>query len=69
MAMIELVDFNDIYGKSVETAAEPAKKTRRSGGAKAKATSTNDVNTISDAEIVTDETVSKDSVAEENTEA
>ncbi len=37
MAMIELVDFNDIYGKSVETATEPAKKTRRSGGAKAKA--------------------------------
>ncbi len=36
MAMIELVDFNEIYGKSVETAAEPAKKTRRSGGAKAK---------------------------------
>ncbi len=37
MAMIELVDFNEIYGKNVETAAEPAKKTRRSGGAKAKA--------------------------------
>ena len=36
MAMIELVDFNEIYGKSVETATEPAKKTRRSGGAKAK---------------------------------
>ena len=36
MAMIELVDFNDVYGKTVETAAEPAKKTRRSGGAKAK---------------------------------
>ena len=39
MAMIELVDFNEIYGKSVDaaTTAEPAKKTRRSGGAKAKA--------------------------------
>jgi large subunit ribosomal protein L17 len=37
MAMIELVDFNDIYGKGVEakTAAEPAKKTRR--GSKKKA--------------------------------
>jgi len=36
-AMIELVDFNEIYGKGVEKAAEPAKKTRRSrstGGAK-----------------------------------
>lgn len=28
-AMIELVDFNEIYGKSAEKAAEPAKKTRR----------------------------------------
>src|SRR3954467_3092581 len=36
MAMIELVDFNEIYGKGVEkaTAAEPAKKTRRAGGKK-----------------------------------
>ncbi len=37
LAMIELVDFNEIYGKGVKTAAEPAKKTRRSGGAKKKA--------------------------------
>jgi large subunit ribosomal protein L17 len=29
-AMIELVDFNDVYGNSIVTAAEPAKKTRRS---------------------------------------
>ena len=28
--MIELVDFNEIYGNSIATAAEPAKKTRRS---------------------------------------
>ena len=37
MAMIELVDFNEIYGKGVSAAAEtaaPAKKTRRSGGKK-----------------------------------
>jgi large subunit ribosomal protein L17 len=36
LAMIELVDFNEIYGKGVEkaVAAEPAKKTRRSGGKK-----------------------------------
>ena len=40
VAMIELVDFNDIYGKGVEkaTAAEPVKKTRRAGGAKKKNT-------------------------------
>jgi len=36
MAMIELVDFNEIYGKGVSASAagEPAKKTRRSGGKK-----------------------------------
>jgi large subunit ribosomal protein L17 len=38
IAMIELVDFNEIYGKGVDKAAEPAKKTRRAGGAKKKAT-------------------------------
>ncbi len=37
IAMIELVDFNDVYGKTVAETAEPAKKTRRSGGAKKKA--------------------------------
>jgi len=38
-AMIELVDFNEIYGKTVAKAAEPAKKTRRSsGGTRKKAT-------------------------------
>jgi large subunit ribosomal protein L17 len=37
-AMIELVDFNEIYGKGVEKAAEPAKKTRRSRSTAKKAT-------------------------------
>ncbi len=38
LAMIELVDFNEIYGKGTQApAAEPAKKTRRAGGAKKKA--------------------------------
>lgn len=36
MAMIELVDFNEVYGKGVEKAAEPAKRTRRSTSAKKK---------------------------------
>ncbi|HMI78977.1 MAG TPA: 50S ribosomal protein L17 [Ferruginibacter sp.] len=37
IAMIELVDFNEIYGKgTAKSAAEPAKKTRRAGGAKKK---------------------------------
>ena len=34
MAMIELVDFNEIYGKGTEQATETVKKTRRSGGKK-----------------------------------
>ena len=36
MAMIELVDFNEIYGNGIEktTAAEPVKKTRRAGSKK-----------------------------------
>ena len=43
LAMIELVDFNEIYGKGKgEAKAEPAKKTRRAGGAKKKAAETTD---------------------------
>jgi len=33
-ALIELVDFNEIYGKTAETKAEPAKRTRRAGSKK-----------------------------------
>ena len=55
IAMIELVDFNEIYGKGVATAAEPAKKTRRAGGAKKKADSTS-APLITDAEVVTEPT-------------
>ena len=40
LAMIELVDFNEIYGKGIGAAAEPAKKTRRAGGAKKKVAET-----------------------------
>ena len=44
IAMIELVDFNEIYGKGISaaTAAEPVKKTRRAGGAKKKVDATTD---------------------------
>ena len=42
LAMIELVDFNEIYGKGTTAAAEPAKKTRRAGSAKKKAAETTD---------------------------
>ena len=41
-AMIELVDFNEIYGKGAAEAKASAKKTRRSGGAKKKAETTGD---------------------------
>ena len=40
LAMIELVDFNEIYGKGKEVKKEPAKRTRRAGGAKKKAAGT-----------------------------
>ena len=36
-ALIELVDFNEVYGKGKGEAKTAAKKTRRSGGAKKKA--------------------------------
>ncbi|PWT95718.1 MAG: 50S ribosomal protein L17 [Bacteroidetes bacterium] len=36
-AMIELVDFNDVYTKGTAKTAAPAKKTRRAGGGKKKA--------------------------------
>jgi large subunit ribosomal protein L17 len=61
IAMIELVDFNEIYGKGVAKAveAEPAKKTRRAGGAKKKAAATTEEvaeTKADDAETPTDET-------------
>jgi large subunit ribosomal protein L17 len=49
MAMIELVDFNDVYGKTAEAAAEPAKKTRRAGGAKKKAEDATDAAPVAEA--------------------
>ena len=39
-AMIELVDFNEIYGKGIGEAKTAAKKTSRAGGAKKKAAET-----------------------------
>jgi large subunit ribosomal protein L17 len=37
-ALIELVDFNEIYGNKTTKKEEPAKRTRRAGGAKKAAT-------------------------------
>ena len=65
VAMIELVDFNEIYGKTIATAAaaEPAKKTRRSGAAKKKA----DTSAVEEAVEVKAEDAATDT--EEKTEA
>jgi large subunit ribosomal protein L17 len=38
LGMIELVDFNEIYGKGKEEKKETGKRTRRAGGGKKKAT-------------------------------
>jgi len=38
LAMIELVDFNEIYGKGKTEKKEGAKRTRRAGGSRKKAT-------------------------------
>ena len=40
LGMIELVDFNEVYGKGKEEKKEPAKRTRRAGGARKKAAAT-----------------------------
>jgi large subunit ribosomal protein L17 len=47
-AMIELVDFNDIYGKGTGEAKTAAKKTRRSAAAKKKATGTDEAAATND---------------------
>ncbi len=64
-AMIELVDFNEIYGKTAATATtsteETAKKTRRSRKSATKAEA--DVNEISDATVV-DETPATEATKE-----
>jgi large subunit ribosomal protein L17 len=44
-AMIELVDFNEIYGKGREEKKETTKRTRRAGGGKKKATEGEAANT------------------------
>jgi len=53
-AMIELVDFNDIYGKTAAQGAEPAKRTRRGRGGK-KAAAADQQQPTTDQPIVTNE--------------
>lgn len=61
-AMIELVDFNEVYNNKINQVAEPAKKTRRSGGKK-KNTTTEEIvaeSTETAAPSSTDETKSEE---------
>jgi large subunit ribosomal protein L17 len=58
-AMIELVDFNEIYGKGIAETAAPAKKTRRSASTKKKAT----------AEVSTEEAPATEASSEESKSA
>ncbi len=64
IAMIELVDFNEVYGKTAVTAAEPAKRTRRRGAGAKKATTA----TAAEAQEETTTTEVEPEVATENTE-
>lgn len=54
-AMIELVDFNEIYGKTAPASQEGGRRTRR-GRSSSKKTETVDTETITDAEIVKEAT-------------
>lgn len=58
LAMIELVDFNEIYGKGIGTETETAKKTRRGRSRKATATA-----------VDTDTTVAPETTSTETVEA
>ena len=62
-AMIELVDFNDIYGKTATNAAEPAKKTRR-GRAPKKVEETESVETVTATPVVEAATPTAEAVTE-----
>ena len=63
-AMIELVDFNEIYGKTAAQAAEPAKKTRRSRATTKKAEAAPAAEAPAVETPATEETPSTDKAAE-----
>ena len=66
MAMIELVDFNEIYGNSISEAGETAKKTRRAGKKKVATTQENEV--VATEEETTAPTASTEEAAGDETE-
>lgn len=61
IALIELVDFNEIYGKGVAKAAaeEPVKKTRRSGGGRKRKADATEAAAETSAEATASETETK----------
>jgi large subunit ribosomal protein L17 len=59
-AMIELVDFNEVYGVAQDTAAQPAKRTRRAGSKKKAAGEE-----AATAEVVADTTVAEEATSAE----
>ena len=63
MAMIELVDFNEIYGKATAEKKEGAKRTRRAGGSRKKATA----ETTANQEAATTEAPAADATAADTT--
>jgi large subunit ribosomal protein L17 len=67
-ALIELVDFNEVYGKTVETKTEAGKRTRRAGGRKrttAGDTAIETAPTGADATVVPSETPAAETTSEE----
>ncbi|MEO7265178.1 MAG: L17 family ribosomal protein, partial [Ferruginibacter sp.] len=69
IAMIELVDFNDVYGKAVDKATEPAKKTRRAGAAKKKADTATAETTTAETTATESEAPATDAPSEDKAEA
>jgi large subunit ribosomal protein L17 len=63
-AMIELVDFNEIYGKGKGEVKDTAKKTRRGGGRK-KGTETGNAEQKTQTVTATETAPAKDKKAEE----
>ena len=68
-ALIELVDFNEIYGKATEAKAEPAKRTRRAGGSRKKADYATEAATPEQTQGVGSAEVATDTPAEDQPEA
>lgn len=69
-AMIELVDFNEVYGKGIGTdATAPAKKTRRAGKPKASTTGAEDAEVVAETSTTTEATPAADGTATDTTDA